>query len=361
MIDELYSFSEEWGLQVNVKKTAILVFNITGRKLLDSQQFSYGDLKIPSVREYCYLGTTFTISGSTKVNQQQLRIKGLRAYFSLKRTLDITSISKEAIFKLFDSLISPVVTYGCQVWLPSTNFMDSLINEEKKSPRDIVTSICKDPTEKLHLSLLKWTLGVRRKTTNLPIWGDTGRYPLGITMTKFLLDFHNRLAVLNDDNSPSLVRHAFVEQVSLNLHWNKVVTQLCARFDPNAIKHNVGITQKPNSQLVRSRLEDWFRSIWDSARPAYNKLSYYNHVKGSFGPEPYLQLKNHKRVQCLAWLRTSSHRLNVETGRYGDKIGSLHHRTCEFCSTGDMEKSVLELLSQLPTAELIIKNESLPE
>jgi hypothetical protein len=135
MIDELYSFSEEWGLLVNIKKTAILVFNITGRKLLDSQQFPYGDSKIPSVREYCYLGTTFTISGSTKVNQRQLRIKVLRAYFSLNRTLDITSISKEAIFKLFDSLISPVATYGYQVWLPSTKFMDSLTDEEKKSSR----------------------------------------------------------------------------------------------------------------------------------------------------------------------------------------------------------------------------------
>jgi hypothetical protein len=46
----------------------------------------------------------------------------------------------------------------------------------------------------------------------------------------------------------------------------------------------------------------------------------------------------------------------VETGRYGDKIGSPHLRTCKFCSTGD--KNVLELLAQLLTAELIIENET---
>ena len=61
MIDELHLFSEEWGLQVNIKKTAILIFNISGRQLLDSSRFTYGEARIPSVREYCYLGTIFTI------------------------------------------------------------------------------------------------------------------------------------------------------------------------------------------------------------------------------------------------------------------------------------------------------------
>ena len=77
-------------------------------------------MPIPSVREYCYLGTCFTISGSLKANQTQLRKKGLRAYFSLKNTIDLSSIAKAAVFKLFDSLILPVVSYGCQVWLTKT-------------------------------------------------------------------------------------------------------------------------------------------------------------------------------------------------------------------------------------------------
>ena len=357
MINELYSFSDEWGLLVNIKKTAILVFNITGRRLLDSQHFTYGDSMIPSVREYCYLGTTFTISGSAKMNQNQLRIKGLRAYFSLKRTIDITSISKDAIFKLFDSLISPVASYGCQVWLPTTNLIDCLVNDEKKSAREIISAISNDPMEKLHLSLLKWTLGVKGKTTNLPIWGDTGRYPMGIHMTKLLVDFYNRLVVLNDNNSTSIARHAFVEQVSLNLQWNKAITQLCKKFDPNASKHcrSNANALKPNSLLIKNRIEGWFKSQWNRARPAYSKLSFYNLVKENFGPEPFLQLRNHKRAKCIAWLRTSSHKLNVETGRYGDKINNPYYRTCEFCCTRD--KSVIELLAQLPTAELVIENE----
>jgi hypothetical protein len=72
MINELYSFSEDWGLQVNIKKTAILILNISDRQLIDSPRFTYGDAKIPAVLEFYYLGTTFTISGITKINQDQL-------------------------------------------------------------------------------------------------------------------------------------------------------------------------------------------------------------------------------------------------------------------------------------------------
>ena len=50
----------------------------------------------------------------------ELRKKGLRAYFSLKNLVDISELTVNTLFKLFDALILPVVSYGCQVWLPST-------------------------------------------------------------------------------------------------------------------------------------------------------------------------------------------------------------------------------------------------
>ena len=176
-------------------------------------------------------------------------------------------------------------------------------------------------------------------------------------MIKLLIDFHNRLVALNDNDSPLIVRHAFAEQKTLNLQWFNVITQLCSKIDPNATKHCTGnpATPKPNSLLVKNRLEDWFKTTWDRARLKYSKLSFYNQIKSNFAPEPFLQLNSHKKAKCIAWLRSSSHRLNVETGRYGSKIRSVHHRVCEFCSTED--KNVLELLVNLPTSDPIIENE----
>ena len=52
MLDQLFAFGLEWGLSVNIKKTAVLVFNKSGRLLKESTGFFYGDTRISSEREY---------------------------------------------------------------------------------------------------------------------------------------------------------------------------------------------------------------------------------------------------------------------------------------------------------------------
>ena len=113
----------------------------------------------------------------------------------------------------------------------------------------------------------------------------------------------------------------------------RIIKELCLRFDPNALTHSaeIQVSTKSNSLLVRMRMEEWFRNIWDKARTAYSKLTFYNQVKVIFAKEPCIQLSNHKKAKCIAWLRSSSHRLNVETDRYGNKVKSIHHRACNFC------------------------------
>ena len=81
MLDLLNNYCLAWGLTVNVSKTAVMVFNTSGRLLKESNEFLLGKHHLPSAREYCYLGITFTLSGSLKSAQQKLKQKGLRSYF----------------------------------------------------------------------------------------------------------------------------------------------------------------------------------------------------------------------------------------------------------------------------------------
>ena len=55
MLDVLVEYRNEWGLTVNTSKTAIMVFNQSGRQLKESNTFKLGNTFIPSTREYCYL------------------------------------------------------------------------------------------------------------------------------------------------------------------------------------------------------------------------------------------------------------------------------------------------------------------
>ena len=55
-----------------------------------------------------------------------------------------------------------------------------------------------DPSENLHLSLLKWTMGVVKSTPSFTVWGICGRYPLGIELSKLVSSCHKRLECTND-------------------------------------------------------------------------------------------------------------------------------------------------------------------
>ena len=99
MLNVLLTYCGEWGLTVNTDKTAVMVFNRSGRQLKDSLTFKFGDTEIPSAREYCYLGVSFSLNGTLRPAQERLRQKGLRSYFALKRMLDLRGLRKICIIQ----------------------------------------------------------------------------------------------------------------------------------------------------------------------------------------------------------------------------------------------------------------------
>ena len=90
-----------------------------------------------------------------------------------------------------------------------------------------------------------------------------------------------------------------------------------------------------------------FRDCWDRERKQNKKLSFYNSIKDTFEIENYLQnvdLK-HRQMKCVAQIRSSSHRLNIETGRHGiEKRSNVLNRVCHYCS----DLTNLKYLAELP-------------
>ena len=351
MIDRLHQYCSEWGLSVNIDKTAVMVFNRSGRLLKESHMFTYGDTAIPSTRSYCYLGITFSLSGSFVPALQKLRQKGLRAYFSLKKTIDIRAMKKTTVFKLFDALVLPVAAYACQVWLPSTFIIRELTNPTSGYH---LPAIAKDHLERLHISFLKWTMGVHKRTSNAAVWGDCGRYPLGITLLKQVFDYYERLRILDNQDSDCLVRHAFKEQIALDLSWHSnlsmlrtvVATDICDSSDNDSL----------TSESIRENCRSKFVTFWNNERHSNRKLSFYNEVKHGFSVEPYLQTHlTYQQSKRLARFRASAHRLNCETGRYGVQRADPIKRLCSVCSTANLD--TLHNMIELPLADLIIEDE----
>ena len=148
-LNVLYDYSVEWGLSVNMKKTAVMVFNKTGKILNCSRGLTFNNTEIDTVRSYCYLGVTFTLSRSFKHATNELRHKAKREYFALRKVVDWKYLKRSTIITLFDSLIKPIVMYACPIWIPEiTGDMPytQWINEEVVE-QQITTTLVKLPCE----------------------------------------------------------------------------------------------------------------------------------------------------------------------------------------------------------------------
>ena len=342
LIARVCMFCQAWGLTVNISKTAVMVFNKAGRQLKESYGYKFGSENIPSTKTYCYLGIVFSLSGSFRQAQDELKKKGLRAYFSLKSLIDLRQLSTKSVFKLFDALILPVCSYGCQVWIATTPFFSLLASGKIKiNSTNSIKKIYTEALEQIHLKFLKWTLSVHKKTSNLACWGDSGRMPLVLTLAKQVKDYFNRLDAMDAANEDTLVRHAFVEQRILNLAWYNNIQKSTDALG----------TQSDNGTQFREQAKRLFDDLWKEGVNSSSKLEFYASVKSNIGFEPYLEMKSREKRTSIARLRTSSHRLRIETGRY-----SLCNRTWNKCCVTCMASDAEDLI-HLPFADPVLEDE----
>ena len=96
--------------------------------------------------------------------------------------------------------------------------------------------------------------------------------------------------------------------------------------------------------------------MWATEIRQQSKLHFYSKIKKEFCYEPYLNTSISKRKNT-AQLRSSSHKLNVETSRYNssaDYQKRVLDKRCLFCS-GDEEN--LQILAELPFFDAIAEDE----
>ena len=155
---------------------------------------------------------------------------------------------------------------------------------------------------------------------------------------------------MDDESSDAIVRHAFCEQRQLNLNWYNSITSVKNRLEVEESKPLIW----PNQ--IRTGLKNWFKRTWNIERSSNKKLKFYNSIKPEFKEELYLRLDLNSTVsKRIAQLRSSSHNLNIETGRYGANRLKLANRACKHCCTDD--EGTLDLLLELPFPTPIIEDE----
>lgn len=113
-LNKLSDFCYKWKLLVNFNKTKCMLFNTQGR--LIQHKFHIDGNIIENVRNYCYLGVNFSISGSFSVARTVIYKKGLKAFFKFSKSFNDKKTSLKTFLHIFDHTVKAVLMYGSEIW-----------------------------------------------------------------------------------------------------------------------------------------------------------------------------------------------------------------------------------------------------
>ena len=161
-LNALHTYAINWNLEINYKKTKCMIFSKGNQK--EKYEFTLNNRKIECNKEFKYLGITINKKGNFTPTLNDLSCRANKAIYTINSKMNIKFLSPKILLKLFDSMICPILLYGCELWEP-------YLNQE-------IDNWDANPIEKVHTQFLKRILGVNRSTTNILVRGDLGRHSL---------------------------------------------------------------------------------------------------------------------------------------------------------------------------------------
>ena len=159
---KLSCYAKKWQMRIKIKKTKAIIFNKSGKIL-------WNQVRKPAnpSNSYVYLGITFTPSGSFSLAQKKLYYKATRSVYGFLSEVNIyNGASVSAVLKLFDSLVSPMLLYNCEIW---GCFLKSVGNNYEKFVSRIFDE--RITPENMQNKVYKMALGDHSKASNHAVKG----------------------------------------------------------------------------------------------------------------------------------------------------------------------------------------------
>lgn len=306
-IDKLSNYCDQWKLNINLKKTKIMVFN-RGNKLIKST-FKVKDSVLENVKSMKYLGFTITAKNCCFLpTLNDLSVKAKRAIYGLNSMIKISRFPIKLILKLFDSLIKPILLYGAEIWGPYTNFDYRNWDASK--------------VEMTYTQFLKRALGCNFRTSNIMTRAEVGVRPLLIDVQLKIMTYIRNIQERQQSAVYSALEFEKNNEITPNfcLYLNKF-NPICSEVAVNAPKGKI------KAVLQNDYDRFWHSLIMDSPKAiTYSKIKYNPYL------ENYLySVKNIRHKITLTRLRLSNHNLLVETGRHFRPKLEKRERKCFIC------------------------------
>jgi hypothetical protein len=319
-LDLIYDYCTKWKLTVNLEKSNILVCKPFGGVSMQEVWF-WGENIIDHCDTYKYLGIAFTRYGISHASINMLNDQAKKSLVSLWSGMNaIGKFPPAAALRIFHTSIVPILNYASEVW----GYMAGL------SMQITLNRFCKN------------ILGVKLSTSNAAVAGELGQYPLiiqrKINMLKYWMKMlngpRNRLrftmySYLRDNIDKDLP----VQCKNWALEVRNILIEIGREYvwDDNSQITDDFISSAKQT-LIDLHIAEWLVELQSSS-----KYISYVEYKTIFAHEPYLvNIKSYQHRRALSCLRLSSHKLEIEVGRYNPPK-PRDRRHCRVCDTGDIE------------------------
>ena len=247
---------------------------------------------------FTYVGVNFTCRLSLFKMAENMATKAKKVLiYLLKNLQDIQPLTYGTYFKFFDSKISPILLYGCELW--GIEYIEQI--------------------EKVHIYACKRFLNAPLKSCNAAIMGDCERYPMYITAFKRCVRYWLRIIALPDTRYVKMCYNMlkFYDELGYKNWVTSLRTNLCS----NGFGY-IWMNQKAENPVkfleeYLNRLKDQYKQQWRERCCNTNKLLSYKQYKVEFVKEIYIDFIDIKKFRnSLVSFRSSSHKLMVEKGRH---------------------------------------------
>ena len=337
----LEDFSARWGLTINASKTKVMVFGL--RRSLEKEEAArlyIGGEAVEVVESFKYLGTIFHCSHRLAASAVPTRAQnGRKAYhINRRRMAELGLHGPEINFRLFDVMVEPVLSYGAEIWAPELLLLNPLSND----------------CERTQLLALKWQFGLRRSAAGYIVLAEAGRWPLAFRWVKRLARFYNKLVRAPSD---SLLKNALIANCQLTtcpvenstIHAEKKswAAQLQRAFSQWGVEISLEQPAELNVDEVCRKWLNWYLDMVRATKGT--KIHKYVHEirnglpENEYLPSPCLAVPDFTRRLRLLQLRSGSHWLHEETGRWSNL--EKEERVCKQCL--DNGKKVCETVEHV--------------
>ena len=226
--------------------------------------------------------------------------------------------------KLFDSLVQPVLLYGCEIWGPHC------LNSNNR----VLTFVNK---------FYKTLIGVKQRCSNVGVLCELGRYPIEINIAKAMIKFWFRLISLPTNRLTAHCYWALFNQNNLHDSWFdaiKTIINTTGQFhvwndQVNLVSLQKNIFYRTQNYIIQA-VKDVFSQFSYEKMNSESKLSLYKNNANNQKLSSYLiHMHGRNRRRNFANLRLGTFDIELEKGRHSGV--ERESRYCKICFTRKLE------------------------